>query len=367
MSKFRVLLVSTNADLAGAPCHVRDLALGLRAEGHEVAVAFGSEGEIKSELYCLGVKVYDVQGMRSSMNPLRDRGAYRGLLAVARDFRPSFIHCHSAKASMLSRLVARRLGLPCVYTVHGWGFGPGRKWQVAFILKWIEKLLVPVTSHYIAVSQLVRDTGIAELGIEAGRITTILNGVRFKASPPENRPIEPRVIMVARNEFPKDYDTLSRALGMIAPCSAVYVGHGTSDAAFVAKSLAYGLSANAVAFLGARTDIQSLLEDASIFVLSTGYEALPLSIIEAMSKGLPVIAADVGSVRDLVKHGVNGFLFEPGNHRQLAHYLGILIDSPALRVTMGAESFRSFVADFSSEQMVRRVIDVYKTLGVWDF
>lgn len=101
-----------------------------------------------------------------------------------------------------------------------------------------------------------------------------------------------------------------------------------------------------------RLDIPKLLEASSIFVLSSRYEALPLSIIEAMTKGLPIVASDVGGVRELVLYGVNGYLFPSGDFEMLSKYLNILAQDVDLRRSMGIESIRRYQTEFSTERMM---------------
>jgi glycosyltransferase involved in cell wall biosynthesis len=356
----KILLLSTNADLAGAPLHVREIASFLVCDGHDVLVVFGSDGLTRKALIDVGVKTHIVKGMRSSINPLQDLIVYQSLLRLVKSERPDIIHCHSAKAGMIGRLVAAHLKIPSVYTVHGWGFGSGRKPLVGFILKAIEQTLKRFTMHFIAVSESDRKVGIRDLKIPSPNITTIRNGVSYSVSDPDLRPIDAKVIMVARNEYPKDYITFAKALAESTVQSALLVGGGTDDPEFKATIDSTVAGKCKIQYCGLRTDVQSLLESASIFVLSSRYEALPLSIIEAMSKGLPIVASDVGGVRELVTDGVNGFLFPAGDNMALAKHLDVLAKDIELRRRMGLASICRYQNEFSADRMMAQVYDVYK-------
>lgn len=356
----KILLLSTNADLAGAPLHVKAIALALSSSGHEVAVIFGSEGPVKDALENAGVKTYIIHEMRSKISPIKDLRSFVKLKAFTISFGPDLVHCHSAKAGMIGRLVAVATGIPCIYTVHGWGFGPGRRRSISVILKIIERLLEPLTSHFIAVSESDRQVGISQLRISSNRITTIRNGVSSDISEPNLRPATAKVIMVARNDFQKDYQTLTRALARSVIKTAIYVGHGTDDPSFKSTCLDIIGDAVCIEFYGVRADVSELLKSSSIFVLSSKYEALPLSIIEAMSKGLPIIASDVGGVNELVTHGTNGYLFQSGDHLSLAYYIDLLVKNPEIRIKMGAKSLERYQNEFTADEMMNKLSLVYR-------
>jgi glycosyltransferase involved in cell wall biosynthesis len=365
MKKIKILILSTNADLAGAPLHVKELALSLKRDGHQVVVVFGSNGLTQKALHDLDVNTHVVQGLRSAINPMLDIRVYQRLMQIVKAEQPHLIHCHSAKAGILGRLVAARLKVPCVYTVHGWGFGSGRKPIIGFILRCLEHYLKWITSHFIAVSESDRQVGISRLGIGIDGITTIRNGINSAVSQPELRPIEPKIIMVARNDFQKDYFTLARALAQVDGISAVVVGSGTDAVDFRSEMNSLAKDNCLIEFCGVRTDVAALLESSSIFVLSSRYEALPLSIIEAMSKGLPIVASDVGGVSELVSHGLNGYLFPAGDHLMLAKYIYILKENIDLRHRMGKESIRRYRSELSSDRMMNQTYNVYqKVLGM---
>lgn len=306
-----------------------------------------------------------VEGLRSTINPLADFRVYLCLLRLVKEEQPDLIHCHSAKAGMLGRIVASQLKIPCVYTVHGWGFGKGRKHINSFILKVIEHLLKGLTTHFIAVSDSDRQVGINNLAISPEKITTIRNGISYSISNSHLRTVDAKVIMVARNDFPKDYKTLAFALAKSTIPSAIFVGNGTDSTDFIDEMNAIVRGNCEIDFLGLRNDIAHLLESASIFVLSSHYEALPLSIIEAMSKGLPIIASDVGGVNELVSDGINGYLFPAGDFEMLSVRLNALAQDVELRRRMGEESIRRYKYEFSSVRMMNQTYLIYqKVLGI---
>jgi glycosyltransferase involved in cell wall biosynthesis len=213
---------------------------------------------------------------------------------------------------------------------------------------------------YIAVSNADRIIGLKRLGISPTRIVTIYNATQFSSR--NSRPLIAglRIIMVARNDHQKDYETFFRALARVCFESADVVGRGTDHCSFVAwaRGLA-GLNASKIRFLGCRPDVEILLENANLMILSSRFEGLPISIIEAMSKSLPVLASNVGGVPELVESGLNGFLFESGDVDHLVGLISFMNEQPKMRYSMGEESRSRFERNFTLQTMLENTMVQY--------
>src|SRR4051794_21842607 len=127
----RIAYVITRADaVGGATIHVRDLARAMRDHGHDVVVLVGGLGPVTDQLQAAGIPFRSLRHLRRPIDPLRDWLAYRELIAGLRDFRPDLVSTHTAKAGWLGRAAAARLGIPALYTPHGWPiagrFSPAR-------------------------------------------------------------------------------------------------------------------------------------------------------------------------------------------------------------------------------------------------
>lgn len=356
-----ILIVTTHSSLSGAPIHVRDLAIGLDAQGHDVSVVFGAAGVIQEQLDSAGIRTYVIPTLHSNLNPFQDIVSFFSLRSLVKQLRPKLLHLHSSKAGFIGRWVAFSLQLPAVYTIHGWGFGPGRRWYVSIIVRLIEWLCMPITKRYIAVSNVDRLLGIQQLRVPADKITTIYNATTFTPRRGVTVAHSLDLIMVARNDRQKDYDTLFRALAVSEFDTATVVGGGTNDPDFVSSSRALArANSNKLRFLGPRDDVEELLEMSSAMVLSSNFEGLPISVIEAMSKGLPIIASKVGGLPELVKNGINGFLFTTGDFNGLAEHITQLHSNPAKRSIMGQESLKLFERHFDLPSMVKKTLNEYR-------
>lgn len=359
----KVLLVSTNADWAGAPIHVLTLATALN-EGFEVLAVFGEEGPVRDALLAKGIRSMVIPSLRSSLNPVRDLLSLLSLLKIIRSVRPDLLHAHSSKAGMIARMAACISRLPCLYTVHGWGFGTGRARLQSAAVYWVERILsyTPDTA-YIFVSNADLHTGAMRLKLAPRRCKVIHNGVPdhgFRAQVDSSS----TVIMAARVSHQKDHELLLKAFeDCHSPFRLLLVGEGTDAPGFRERVQLYTPSKHAeVDCLGLSNQVPRLLSQSGVFVLCSRYEGLPLSIIEAMCAGLPIVATDVGGVCELVEDGVNGFLAPAGDSAAISKYLDRLREDVALRVRMGQASRDLYVAKFGSGQMTAATTDYYHAM-----
>jgi glycosyltransferase involved in cell wall biosynthesis len=136
------------------------------------------------------------------------------------------------------------------------------------------------------------------------------------------------------------------------------VGEGQKQTAVQALAKELGLSGR-VDFLGARDDVSHILAKANVFVLTSNWEGLPISILEAMRAGLPVIASDVGGVREAVIDGESGFLVDRGNLILLRSRLQQLLSDSELRKKMGEAGRKCYLEHFTVERMLEATLRVY--------
>ncbi|WP_297853548.1 glycosyltransferase [Meiothermus sp.] len=167
--------------------------------------------------------------------------------------------------------------------------------------------------------------------------------------------------MVARFAVPKNHGLLLQALAGLQerPWEVELIGDGPLQSFAEEQAIRLGIR-NRVHFVGARTDVAERLAQAHIFVLTSNYEAFPLSILEAMRAGLPVVASNVGGVAEAVIDGETGFLVPRGDLQALRSRLAQLIDNPQLRRQMGMAGRARYEAHFTLEQMLDKILAVYE-------
>jgi len=363
----KVVFVITRADdLGGAQVHVLELASALQDRGYEVQVLAGGGGVFAEALAQRGLNCRELKKMVHPIKPLRDLGALKELRRALQELKPDLVTTHSNKAGFLGRLAARSLNLPVVHTSHGFLFNQNKFSAAGSFYRFMEKSAARVGDKVIAVSRSEYEAARALKVVPAEKMAVVHNGLpdlggQFRADPLGE---PPRLVTVARFAAPKDHVTLLQALGGLKDraFSLDLVGEGPDleKARNLVRSL--GL-AERVSFSGSRGDVPQILSGAQLFVLSSRREGFPLSILEAMRAGLPVVASDVGGVAEAVRDGESGLLFPPGRSRELKDRLAMLIDDPGRRKAMGDAGRRLFAAHFTLEQMVDKTIKVYESLA----
>lgn len=121
-----------------------------------------------------------------------------------------------------------------------------------------------------------------------------------------------------------------------------------------------------VLFMGYRTDVPELLAVMDIFCLTSLNEGLPISLIEAMATGLPIVGTDVNGIRGVVKHGVNGFLVDPWDSTGLQNALRALVDNKERRIAFGENSRKVAVQFYSIQRCVSQYQDLFFSLHIKD-
>jgi glycosyltransferase involved in cell wall biosynthesis len=196
-------------------------------------------------------------------------------------------------------------------------------------------------------------------------VVTVHNGMpdipsRLRADPSRT---PARLIMVARFGPQKDHPTLLRALAGLQdhPWELDLVGEGPLIQNMQAVAARLGIGSR-IRFLGQRRDVEQLLAAAQISLLVSNWEGFPLSILEAMRAGLPVVASAVGGVAESVRDGETGYLVPRGDEECLRDRIRQLLLSPDLRVRMGISGRTRFEKDFTLEHFVSRTVAVYRNV-----
>jgi glycosyltransferase involved in cell wall biosynthesis len=274
---------------------------------------------------------------------------------------------HTAKAGWIGRAVAARLGIPAVYTPHGWPAGDRMGPRVGVLFEWAEKVAAGWTSAIICVSEFERNLALHKRLAPADRLHVVHNGVHD--IPDELRADvtaePPRIVSVARLEAPKDPLTLLRALETIRsqPWELDLVGDGPLEPELRRLAASLGI-AERVRFLGYVREPAEVLAQAQLFVLASRSEGLPRSVLEAMRAGLPVVASAVGGIPEAVTDGIEGLLVPRGDPRALAAALSALLGSGERRKQMGWHARRAYEERFRFERMADETEAVYVRLSL---
>jgi glycosyltransferase involved in cell wall biosynthesis len=325
----------TLAEIGGAQAYVMALLPAL-VERFDVVVAAHGPGPLREAAESAGARYVALRWVRRSIGP----SDVLGLLELARLFRrerADAVALNSSKVGLLGRVAAVLARVPVrVFTVHGWAFS-AHTGMASKLYLWAERLVRPLTTLFICPAEHERDIGVRARACTPGRTVVIPNAVdvpAFARAGLDGNP--PLVVSVGRLHFPKDFLTFVHALALLEPGSfrARIIGEGPDRDAVQAAVEEAGLGA-AVELAGTRDDVPAQLAQADAFVLSSRSECLPISILEAMAAGLPVVATDVGGVGELVEEGNTGRLVAPGDPDAMAQGLTEVLADPSRRSAMG--------------------------------
>lgn len=360
----RVAMVITRGDVVGgAQAHVFELCVALRAAGHVVAVFTGGEGVLVEQLRAAEVPVWPLRYLVRELDPRADLRVLWELRAALRAFAPDLISTHCTKAGWVGRVVARAMKLPVVVTAHGWLMTPGALGPFERAAWVAERSLAPLADIVIAVSHYDRGIACEHRVVRPDKLRVVHNALPDVRSELQARPGDspPRIISVCRFDIPKDPLTLIGALARLPrerPWTCEVVGDGPMRPEVETAIKAAGLEER-VALLGTRDDVPARLAQAQIFVLPTRREGFPISILEAMRAGLPVVASDVGGIGEAVLGNTTGALVPARDPEALAEALRPLVLDPALRTRQGEAGRRRFVEEFAFPKHLRRIWAVY--------
>lgn len=363
----KIAYVITRADvIGGASIHLLDLAMGAKYAGHDVTVFAGGEGILMDHLQMLAIDHVSLKHMQRELRPVQDVCSLMELRRKLAALKPDIVHCHSSKAGVVGRLAARSLSIPVVFTAHGWAFTEGVSERRRKLYRIIERVMARFSDHIITVSDYDRNLALKNKVGKPALITTIHNGVHDVA---ERRPDVPaslplKLIMVARFDPPKDQVGLLRDVATLDPDTAVLelVGEGTELNQARQTAAELGLSGR-VKFTGWRPDIAQCLARSDVFVLNSKWEGLPLSILEAMRAGLPVIASDVGGINETVDDGETGILVRRDDANGFAHAIVLLAEHLDLIQQMGQKGRQKYEREFRFRTMLGATLHIYRRIS----
>ena len=256
----------------------------------------------------------------------------------------------TAIPNIWGRLLGKLAGLPCIIgnvrskTAH----------------RQHERWLWPLAQHVVCNNQHLERLLVQAYNLPPGRLTLIPNGVDtdFFQPPVHRSPAANlKIVSIGRLVPDKDQETLIRAFRLVLqdhPAAQLWlVGDGPRKNQ-LAQLMEQTLPARQARLIPAHMDIRPFLHQAGLFALSSGTEALPNVVLEAMAAGLPVVATNVGGLPEAVLPGQTGRLVPPGDPAALAQAMAHLLADEPLRRRFGQAGRDRAVREFSLPQMVRR-------------
>lgn len=291
------------------------------------------------------------------------------LCRVIRERRIDVIHTHGYKSDILGLLAAKKAGIRCVSTPHGFAN------NVSFKLATFIKIGTHMLRYFDAVAPLSEEltSDMGRMGVPAARIRFIRNGVdltEIDAAMADQAPREKvgsgQTIgyigqMIPRKGLP-DLITAFDALYQENPSLKLQLlGDGSQRSELEAQAQGQA-SAGAIEFLGFRSDRLELLSNFSLFVMTSSLEGIPRCLMEAIAVGVPVVAYDIPGVDQLIEHGKTGMLAPHGDKAALVACCKEVLENPELAATLIENGRKRVDETYSAARMAREYESLFAEL-----
>jgi glycosyltransferase involved in cell wall biosynthesis len=356
----------------GVEAVVREVATRLASTGHDVMVATLGRGDWPSTEVRDGVHIRRFPSVRldrlTGMEITVSLHALNGVRRALEEFAPDLVNAHHQYFTTTGPALsaARKLGIHTVLTLHIATLDSFGGWRGAMARSYgstIGKRLVARAEAIVAVSEAVARS----VARRPGQVVRVIpNGVDLERFYPDpTREPGSRVVFVGRLIANKGPDVAIEAFRIVrerAPgATMVMVGRGPMGDALRRQARETGLE-EAITFLGLQNDVSGILRESDIFVRPSEVEGMPLTILEAMATGLPVVACDVGGVAEVVNAGVTGHVVSPGSTREVAGAILDLITDKRKAAAMGAAGLRRVQEGFSWEATTAANLELFEEL-----
>ena len=364
----RILQLISSAGYYGAENVLVCLAESLRSSGHENVIGvFRNQHRPNTQV----ADRAQALALPTVIIPCRrrvDREAVAEIREYVKNNDIDLIHTHGYKSNIYGILAARAARIPIIATCHNWPAStlPLRLYSI------LDRVLLRKANHIVAVSENVRER-LRRFAISPRKITVIQNGVdtrRFASGQPVLRHelnLGGRTIIgvVGRLSSEKGHKFLLRAAPRLieefSTIALVFIGSGPEQPAL--ESLARELNLqDHVFFAGFRQDMPDVYASLDIFALPSLEEALPLTVLEAMAAGLPILASNVGDIGKIIVSGVSGLLVEPGSADELYGALAQLLRDSALRDALRANARATVNSSSSVQRMAAQYLELYESV-----
>lgn len=276
---------------------------------------------------------------------------------------------HGYKPDILGLAAARRIGIPVVGVAHGW---TSATWKVR-LNEWLDKRALARCDRVIGVSEKQSER-CRESGVAVDRLVTIPNGCAIGAEPRRDDvlrsellarfPTRPQTLVIAAGRLSpeKGFDVLIDAADQLKrsgdSCGVLIFGEGPRRADLEHRIRSRGVG-DRVVLGGFREDLDRLLSQADLFVLSSHTEGLPVALLEAMGAGVAVVATAVGGVPEVVTDREHGLLAPPGDSASLAAAIEQLLTQPDQRQRLAAAGRERVVREFTHTKQAARYAAVF--------
>lgn len=372
--ELRVAHVNANF-FAGAGGIMLREAVAVAAQGCSSTILAPHGGTLLRRAEDAGLNIIRLDTLRGGRHlAASEIAAYRELTALLAAGEFDVVHTHGTKSGLLGRLAAHRVGVPAiVHTLHGFPFHEFQSAATRRALLTMERRLGRITDYFLTDGTFVASEAVRLKIAAPDRIRALISPIDpVPDVTPERRRLARQLL-----GLPQDAEvigTTARMVNQKAPLDMVeafaalerpnaymvWIGDGELREQTEKKIRAKGLT-DRFLLAGERSDVPRLLPAFDVFALSSLFEGLPCSVIEAMTCGIPVVANAVNSVPEIVLAGKTGLVARPKDPASLARGIAYLLDHPAEAARMAAAARLQIGTQFRSDVLGEELLDAYES------
>ncbi|MCA9905669.1 MAG: glycosyltransferase family 4 protein [Anaerolineae bacterium] len=375
----RVVRLIARLNIGGPAVYVTLLTQRLHPPEYECTLVCGTVGPDEGDMQYFaeehGVHPVIIPELGRELHPIRDVLTLWKVYRLIREIKPHIVETHTAKAGFIGRVAARMAGVPViVHTFHGHVFESYFSKLTTGVFINMERIAAQMSDTIITLTDsLRRDLADKYHVARKGRITVLPLGLElssFVSTPRRGgtfrqqfgiKPDAPLMGIVGRLVPIKNHALFLKAAARVRErypdARFVIVGDGELRADLEGQVDDMGLR-DAVIFTGWLRELEPVYSDLDVLVMSSLNEGTPVSVIEALASGCPIVSTDVGGTSDLLEHGALGTLVPSGDAAALADGICAVLDNPP-----DIESVRELMVErYGIERLVRDLNSLYHGL-----
>lgn len=340
--------------------------------GNHVDVAFNINQEVRPEIIDMGCKIHILDFQRSPIN-VNNYVAYKKLKKIIRDEKYELVHTHTPVASAIVRLVCKNIkDIKVLYTAHGFHFfkgAPLKNWLFYYpVEKWLSRytdIIITINKEDYKRAKNFKNTRIEYIpgvGINTDKFENVKTDKEKKRKSLGIGNDEFMILSVGELNKNKNHQIIIKAIARLNNRKIKYVicGQGPLKDELIILSKELKVERQ-VCFLGFRSDVSEIYKAADLFAFPSYREGLSLSLMEAMSSGLPVICSNIRGNSDLINDGKGGYLTNPDDVSGFGEAIKRLVDNDRLRRKIGRYN-TTLVKKYSINCIIQKMADLYTEL-----
>lgn len=379
--KIKVIHIITRLILGGAQENTYLTTKLLDKNKYEVILisgpTFGEEGSIEDKVKEEKIRLIIIQELTREISLLQDLIAFLKLYGIIKKEKPDIVHTHTSKAGILGRFAAKISGVPIIiHTPHGHVFQSYYGFFKTKLFLFLERFASVITDKIITLTDVEKEEHLQFKVGKREKFITIFSGVELdkflNVNVNKNKKREELglnkddkvLCCVARLVPVKGHkyliEAMPKILKEIPNVKLLIIGDGElrQDLENLAKNIGI---ADKIIFLGLRFDVPELLSILDLFVLPSLNEGMGKVLIEAMACSLPVVASEVGGIKEIVINNETGMLVPPKDSEKMAKNIVYLLNDDELAKKMGIKG-KQRALEFSSNVMVEKINKLYKEM-----